>query len=225
MPRILVIDDRRKLLGSLTKLLEQAGYEVATTTSGNEGYRLASSEPFDALILDLMLPDRDGLDVLRSLRREGFSQPVLVLTARDAIEDRVQGLDLGADDYLIKPFAMAELLARLRVRLRRDAGGRETVLRVSDLEMDLVSRQVTRRNIPLGLTRREFELLEYLMRNKNATVTREMIARDVWKENWGGPLTNVVDVYIKVLRRKIEVGESPRLIHTIRGLGYELRGR
>ena len=153
----------------------------------------------------------------------GFAKPVLILTARDGVDDRVQGLDLGADDYLVKPFAMAELLARLRARLRHDPVRRETVLRAADLEMDLVSRRVMRNGCAVGLTRREFELLEYLLRNKNSPVTREMVSREVWQETWGASLTNVVDVYIKVLRRKIGVGEAVPLIHTMRGVGYVLK--
>jgi DNA-binding response OmpR family regulator len=170
-----------------------------------------------------MLPDRDGFTVLRDLRREGFARPVLILTARDGIDDRVQGLGLGADDYLVKPFAMPELLARLRARLRRDPSGRETILQTADVEIDLITRGVTRAGVGLEFTRREFDLLEYLVRNKNSSVTREMIARDVWKENWGTTLTNVVDVYIKVVRRKLESAGGSRLIHTVRGVGYSLR--
>jgi DNA-binding response OmpR family regulator len=223
MPRLLVVEDQIKLLQNLTRGLEQAGYEVAAVSDGGEVLPLVRSEQFDGVILDLMLPGQDGFTVLRKLREEGFSQPVVILTARDGIDDRVQGLDLGADDYLVKPFAMPELLARLRARLRKDPVGRETILRASDLEMDLVTRKVGRGGVELELTRREFELLEYLLRNKNSTVTREMIARDVWKENWGTTLTNVVDVYIKVLRRKTEAGGFARLIQTVRGLGYALR--
>jgi two-component system copper resistance phosphate regulon response regulator CusR len=223
MPKVLVVEDQTKLRQSLKRGLEQAGYEVSAAAGGTEAYRLAQSEHFDVVILDLMLPDRDGFTVLKELRREGFTRPVLILTARDGIDDRVQGLDLGADDYLVKPIAMPELLARLRARLRREPENRETILRAADLEIDLVTRNVSRRDATIELTRREFELLEYLVRNKNSIVTREMIARDVWKENWGATLTNVVDVYIKVLRRKTEVGDQPRLIHTVRGMGYALR--
>ena len=223
MPRLLVVEDQRKLLQSLKRGLEQAGYDVATASDGDAVLSTLRCDCFDGVILDLMLPGQDGFSVLRSLRREGFSLPVLILTARDGIDDRVQGLDLGADDYLVKPFAMPELLARLRARLRREPVGRETVLRAGDLEMDLVTRKTTRGGTAIELTRREFELLEYLLRNKNSTVTREMIARDVWRETWGSTLTNVVDVYIKVLRKKTESGGFGRLIQTVRGLGYALR--
>ena len=222
MAKLLIVEDQKKLLNSLKRGLEQAGYEVSAVPGGDEAYRLAQSGNYDALILDLMLPDRDGFTVLRDLRRDGFARPVLILTARDGIDDRVQGLDLGADDYLVKPFAMPELLARLRARLRRDPSGRETLLHAADLEIDLITRSVTRAGVGVEFTPREFELLEYLVRNKNSTVTREMIARDVWKENWGATLTNVVDVYIKVLRRKLESNGGSRLIHTVRGAGYSL---
>ena len=159
--------------------------------------------PVDAIVLDLMLPERDGLDVLRSLRSDGFTKPILILTARDGVEDRVQGLDSGADDYLAKPFAFAELLARIRALLRRDVVNRELCLKADDLEMNLVTRVITRGGVEIDLTRREFELLEFLLRNKNTAVTRDMIAREVWKEGTG-TLTNTIDVYITLLRKKIE---------------------
>src|SRR5947207_8768789 len=161
-----------------------------------------------------MLPGRDGLEVLAELRRAGNAVPVLMLTARDAVEDRVAGLDGGADDYLVKPFAFAELLARLRVLLRRGRPAAETVLRVADLEVDLLARRVSRGGVEVALAHREFDLLAYLMRHRGATVTREMLGRDVWKEPCVG-LTNVVDVYVNLLRRKLEGGRPP-LIHTVR---------
>jgi len=167
------------------------------------------------------LPGRDGLQVLGDLRRAGKALPVLILTARDAVEDRVTGLDAGADDYLVKPFAFAELLARLRVLLRRDRGA-ETVLRADDLEVDLVGRRVTRGGAEVPLTQREFEVLAYLLRHKNATVTRDMLGREVWKEP-GYALTNVIDVYMTLLRRKVERPGQRPLIHTIRGVGHVLR--
>src|SRR5262245_48042824 len=201
MPRVLVIEDERKVLRSLERGLQAEGYEVVTAANGEAGYRHAVEQPFDCVVLDLMLPGRSGLDVLAALRRAGKAVPVLILTARDAIEDRVVGLDAGADDYLVKPFAFAELLARLRVLLRRPGGDRETVLRADDLEMDLLHHRVTRGGVEVALTLREFELLEYLLRHKNAVVTREMLGRDVWKEP-GYHLTNVVEVYVNFLRRK-----------------------
>jgi two-component system, OmpR family, copper resistance phosphate regulon response regulator CusR len=222
MPRLLVVEDQKKLLSSLESGLREEGYEVATAETGEQGYYVATTEPVDAVVLDLMLPGRDGIRVLRDLRANGFTQPVLILTARDAVEDRILGLDGGADDYLVKPFAFAELLARLRALLRRDVSGRELVLRADDLEVDLLTRRVVRGGLELDLTRREYELLEYLLRHKNATVTRDMIARDVWKEATGAP-TNAIDVYITLLRKKVERAGARQLIHTVRGVGYGLR--
>lgn len=222
MARVLVVEDQKKLLQSLRKGLEEEGYEVLTAATGEEGYYHATTGPIDAIVLDLMLPGRNGLEVLRDLRAQGFAKPILILTARDAVDDRVGGLDGGADDYLVKPFAFAELLARLRALLRRDITGRELFLRADDLEMDLLARRVVRDGIEVELTRREFELLEYLLRHKNATVTREMIGRDVWKETTGIP-TNVIDVYITQLRKKVDRPPGRQLIQTIRGVGYVLR--
>jgi DNA-binding response OmpR family regulator len=222
MSRLLVIEDQRKLLQSLERGLSEEGYEVIPALTGEEGYLQAKSRPVDAIVLDLMLPERDGLDVLRSLRSEGFSKPILILTARDTVEDRVQGLDSGADDYLPKPFAFAELLARIRALLRRDIVNRDLCLKADDLEMNLVTRVVTRGGMEIDLTRREFELLEFLLRNKNSTVTRDMIAREVWKEGTG-TLTNTIDVYITLLRKKIERQDKRTLIHTVRGVGYALK--
>jgi len=222
MPRLLVIEDHKKLQKSLQRGLSDEGYEVVSALTGEEGYFLATTERFDAVVLDLMLPGRSGLDILRELRSKGFSKPVLILTARDAVNDRVSGLDAGADDYLVKPFALAELLARVRALLRRDLGGRELFLRVDDLEIDLLGRRVVRGGIELDLTRREYELLEYLIRNKNSTVTRDMIARDVWRDT-DGTLTNNIDVFINSLRKKVEQPERRQLILTIRGVGYVVR--
>jgi DNA-binding response OmpR family regulator len=222
MPRLLIVEDQKKLLNSLKRGLEEEGYEVVTAFTGEQGYYAATVEEIDALVLDLMLPGRHGLQVLRDLRLAGFSKPVLILTARDAIEDRVAGLDGGADDYLVKPFAFAELLARLRALLRRDVSGRELFLRADDLEIDLLSHRVVRGGVELDLTRREYELLEYLLRHKNSTVTRDMIGRDVWKET-SGALTNIIDVYINSLRKKVERPEKRQIIHTIRGVGYAAR--
>ncbi len=220
MSRLLVVEDERKMLRSLERGLRAEGYDVTTAATGEDGYRLATEQSFDCVVLDRMLPGRDGLEVLADLRRAGRAVPVLLLTARDAVEDRVAGLDGGADDYLVKPFAFAELLARLRVLLRRERA--ETVLRAADLEVDLVRRRVSRGGAEVSLTQREFELLEYLLRHKNATVTRDMLGRDVWREP-GHALTNVIDVFVTLLRRKVERPGLPPLIHTLRGLGYSLR--
>jgi DNA-binding response OmpR family regulator len=195
---------------------------VVAAATGEEGFQQAIAEPFDCVVLDLLLPGRDGLQVLAELRQIGNKVPVLILTARDAVEDRVVGLDAGADDYLVKPFAFAELLARLRVLLRRERGGPETVLRADDLEVDLLNRRACRAGQELPLTQREFEVLAYLLRHKNQIVTRDMLGREVWKEpNYA--LTNVIDVYINLLRRKVEKPGQQPLIHTLRGVGYCLR--
>ena len=219
MPRVLVVEDQEKLRRNLEQVLAAAGYDTHVAGTGDDGYRLATTEPFDALILDLTLPGRDGLQILADLRARGFSQPILILTARDAIEDRVAGLDSGADDYLIKPFAHAELLARLRALLRRSQTPAELVLRHEDLEMDLVARRVLRGGKEVELSQREYALLEYLLRNKNSVVSREMLARDVWKEP-AGVMTNAIEVCMNGLRKKIESAAARPLIRTVRGVGY-----
>jgi DNA-binding response OmpR family regulator len=222
MPRVLVVEDELKILRSLERGLRADGYDVATATSGEDGFQQVTARPFDCIILDLLLPGRDGLQVLADLRQMGNKVPVLILTARDAVEDRVIGLDAGADDYLVKPFAFAELLARLRVLLRRERGGQETVLRADDLELDLLNRRASRAGQELPLTQREFELLAFMLRHKNQIVTRDMLGREVWKEpNY--TLTNVIDTYISLLRRKVERPGQHPLIHTLRGVGYCLR--
>src|SRR6185312_15982537 len=222
MARVLIVEDQKKLLQSLRRGLEEEGYEVLAAATGEDGYYLAMTGSPDVIILDLMLPGRDGLRILQDLRNQGYAKPVLILTARDTIDDRVAGLDGGGDDYLVKPFANAELLARLRALLRRDVSGRELILRADDLEMDLLARRVVRNGAELDLTRRECELLEYLLRHKNAAVTRDMIAREVWKEATGAP-TKAIDVYVTLLRKKVERPGARQLIHTVRGVGYALR--
>jgi two-component system, OmpR family, copper resistance phosphate regulon response regulator CusR len=222
MHHALVIEDELKLLHSLEQGLRAEGYEVTTAATGEEGGRLAAAQPFDCLVLDLLLPGWDGLQVLADLRRRGNKLPILILTARDAVEDRIIGLDAGADDYLVKPFAFAELLARLRVLLRRGQSERPTVLRADDLEVDLIERRARRAGVEIVLTHREFEVLSYLVRHKNAVVTRDMLGREVWKEP-NHALTNVIDVYITLLRRKLERPGRRSLIHTVRGVGYILR--
>lgn len=224
MPSVLVIEDERMLLERLRQGLEEEGYAVAAAANGEDGFALATAQPFDALVLDLMLPGRDGWQILSGLRANGFVKPVLILTARDGIDDRVRGLDGGADDYLVKPFAFAELLARLRALLRRDHTGGESILTVGDLEVDLLQRRVVRGSMELPLRNREFELLVYLIRHRNMAVSREMLARGVWKEP-SAVLTNIIDVQINHLRRKIEGPGGPQLIHTVRGVGYTLKGK
>jgi DNA-binding response OmpR family regulator len=220
--RVLVVEDERKVLHNLVHGLRAEGYEAVGVATGEEGLTMAAQGAFDCVVLDLMLPGRDGLQVLAELRRAGKLWPVLILTARDAVTDRVRGLDSGADDYLVKPFAFAELLARLRVLLRRGRGDGETVLRADDLELDLLQRRVTRGGTEIALTHREFDLLAYLLRHKNTAVTRDMLGRDVWKEP-GHALTNVIDVFVTLLRRKVEKPGKQPLIHTLRGIGYSLR--
>ena len=220
MPNLLIVEDHRSLLESLRTGLEEEGYRVFTATSGVEGHLIARREPLDAIMLDLQLPDGDGLQMLKTIRSEGLNIPVLILSARDSLEDRVLGLDSGADDYLVKPVAFAELLARLRSLLRRNFAA-DTVLKYDTLSVDLLSRKVTRHGDTLELTRREFELIEYFLRHKNEVVTRQMLARDVWKAataTW----TNVIEVQVKSLRKKIERDDWPRILHTVRGEGYQL---
>lgn len=222
MPRLLVIEDQKRLQGSLRRGLKEEGYEVVSALTGEDGYYVATTQTCDALMLDLMLPGRDGLSILRDLRVHGFSKPVLILTARDAVQDRVAGLDAGADDYLVKPFAFAELVARLRALLRRNLSERELVLRADNLEVDLVAHRAVRDGVELDLSQREFELLEFLLRHRNMTVTRDMISREVWKEP-DGVWTNVIEVYINSLRKKVELTGQRQLIQTVRGVGYALR--
>ncbi len=220
--RILVVEDESKVARALREGLERQGHEVVIAPNGEEGFFLVNAEEFDLVILDLMLPGRDGLQVLSTLRKRGLETPVLILTARDAIEDRVEGLDKGADGYLVKPFAFPELLARVRALLRRTEQGPQ--LKLADLEMDVMTRKAKRRGQYLELTAREFELLEYLLRHKEQVVSREMLARHVWKESARAtPLDNVMDVHINRLRRKVDEPFDRKLIHTVRGLGFVLR--
>ena len=218
------MEDEPKVARALSEGLEAQGYDVTVAATGEDGYFLASSEPFELLILDLSLPGRDGLEVLDALRKKGFLTPVLILTARDGVDDRVNGLDRGADDYMVKPFAFAELLARVRALVRRGRGDQLLRLTAGDLVLDVVSRKVERGGEPVTLTPREFELLEYLLRHRGTIVSREMLARDVWNETERGtPLDNVIDVHVGRLRRKIDSGQSERLIHTVRGVGFLIR--
>lgn len=222
MARVVVIEDQKRLQNSLRRGLEEEGYEVVSALTGEEGFFLVTTQACDALVLDWMLPGRDGLSILKELRTHGFKKPILILTSRDAVEDRVAGLDAGADDYLIKPFAFAELVARLRVMLRRNVPDRELILRADNLELDLVAHRAVRNGVELDLSLREFELLEFLLRHRNTNVTRDMISRDVWKEP-DGVWTNVIDVYINSLRKKVEQPGQRQLIQTVRGVGYALR--
>jgi two-component system copper resistance phosphate regulon response regulator CusR len=223
-PRVLVVEDEPKVARALREGLTAEGYDVVVAPTGEDAFFRASSEPFDLLILDRMLPGHEGLEVLRALRQKGHLAPVLLLTARHAVEDRVEGLDAGADDYMVKPFAFTELLARVRALVRRGRGDQLLRLVVADLVIDVPSRQVTRGGETIELTPREYELVEYLVRHRGTIVSREMLARDVWKEpERGTPLDNVIDVHVTRLRRKLDQGRALRLIHTVRGVGFLVR--
>ena len=220
--RILVVEDEKKVASFIKKGLQQEGYAVDAAYDGQEALQNATAFDYDLVILDLMLPTRDGLEILTTLRKKGSRVPVLVLTARDGVEDRVLGLDRGADDYLVKPFAFPELVARIRALLRR---GRPEPLRLrcADLEVDLAARKITRGGKMLDLRAREFELLAYLLRNQGQLVSREMLARDVWKiVQRGTPLDNVIDVHIARVRKKVDSDSLTKLIHTVRGVGFVL---
>jgi two-component system copper resistance phosphate regulon response regulator CusR len=222
--RVLVVEDELKVANALREGLEGEKYEVVVERTGEGAFFRVNTETFDIVLLDLTLPGRDGLEILKAVRARGLQTPVLVLTARDSLEDRVSGLDAGADDYLVKPFAFAELLARTRALVRRGRVAEAPRLALADLDMDLVTRQVTRTGKPVELTVREFELLEYLLRHQGQVVSRETLARDVWKEtSRTTPLDNVIDVHIARLRRKVDGEDRPKLIHTVRGVGFMLR--
>jgi DNA-binding response OmpR family regulator len=222
--RILVIEDEPKVGRALREGLQAEDYDVTLAPTGEEGFFLASSQPFDLIVLDILLPGRDGLEVLGALRRQGVESPVLLLTAKDVIEDRVAGLDAGADDYLVKPFAFAELSARIRALLRRGKPEAAAPLRIDTLEIDPVSRAVHRSGQRIDLTAREFDLLEFLVRNMGRVVSREMLAREVWKEtSRATPIDNVIDVHVARLRRKIDDQFSRKLVHTVRGVGFAIR--
>jgi two-component system copper resistance phosphate regulon response regulator CusR len=222
--RILVIEDEPKVARALGDGLGAEGYAVDVAHTGEEGFYLVCSKSYDLLLLDRMLPGRDGLEILQTLRARGFLLPVLVLTARDGVSDRVAGLDAGADDYLVKPFAFPELLARVRALLRRSRGDQILRLTVADLVLDVTTREASRAGRPLELTAREFELLEYLVRHNGVIVSREMLARDVWHETRRGtPLDNVIDVHIARLRKKVDLDSEAKLIQTVRGVGFIVR--
>lgn len=222
--RILVIEDEKKLAAAIRDSLVAEHYDVMLAYSGEDGFFRLNAQLFDLVILDLMLPGCSGLEVLTTLRRRGLQIPVLILTARDAVEDRVLGLDGGADDYLVKPFAFPELHARLRTLLRRGRPVEALRLKFADVEMDLVTREVRRAGQVLQLTAKEFELFEFLLRHADRVVSREMLAREVWKETARAtPLDNVIDVHIARLRRKVDEGFGGKLLHTVRGVGFILR--
>jgi two-component system copper resistance phosphate regulon response regulator CusR len=222
--RILVVEDESKLASAIAEGLEGNGYEVAVADSGEMGIRQLQKAAFDLVLLDVMLPRQGGLETLREMRRSGFRTPVLILTSRGSVEDRVRGLDAGADDYLVKPFAFPELLARVRALHRRAHQETASVLQLADLRMDVSGRIATRGDVALDLTGREFDLLEYLLLNCGSVVSREMVARDVWKTTVRyTSLDNVIDVHIARIRKKLDDPFPVKLLHTVRGLGFVLR--
>jgi two-component system copper resistance phosphate regulon response regulator CusR len=220
MTRVLVVEDQRSLLHNLERGLVEEGYEVVSAATIDEARTALAQQP-DLILLDLLLPDGSGIDLLRQIRAQRGRQPILILTARDSVDDRIQGLDAGADDYLVKPFSFNELLARLRALLRRRSLDQQALLSVEGLEVDRLRRVAFRDGRPLEISNRQFELLAYLMQNAHRVVSREMIARDVWKESTA-TWTNVIEVHIAQLRRKIERPDLPTILHTVRGQGYQL---
>jgi two-component system copper resistance phosphate regulon response regulator CusR len=222
---ILVVEDEKKLANALQEGLEAEKLSVKVANTGEEAYFLVSTERFDLLLLDIMLPGRDGIEILKALRQKGLTMPVLMLTSKDAIEDRVRGLDAGADDYMVKPFAFPELLARIQAIARRSKLiDVVSVLKLADLEMDTPRHSVSREGREIQLTSREFELLAYFLRHQGHVVSREMLARDVWNESARHtPLDNVIDVHIAHLRHKLDEPFRKRLLHTVRGVGFVLR--
>jgi two-component system copper resistance phosphate regulon response regulator CusR len=217
--RILLVEDESRVAGFIAKGLREQTYAVDIARDGEQALYYAAVNEYDLVILDVMLPVKDGHSVCRELRASGFRTPILMLTARDAVDDRVAGLDSGADDYLTKPFDFKELLARLRALLRRSASLRPPVARMADLTLDTASHAVTRAGKPLSLTAKEYALLEFLVLNEGRVVGREQIAQHVWDESFD-PFSNVIDVYVKRLRDKLDTGYGTRLIHTRRGEGY-----
>ncbi len=220
--RILIVEDEKKVAGFIKKGLEEETYAVDVAYDGEEGFHLADMNQYDMIILDLMLPKMDGLEVLTRLRDKKVSTPILLLTAKDAVDDKVTGLNKGADDYLTKPFAFSELLARIRSLLRRGQVETQTELKVGDLCLDMVSHKVSREGEEIELTGKEYSLLEYFMRNEGKVLTRTMIAEHVWDYNFD-TFTNVIDVYVNHLRKKIDKKYPAKLLHTLRGVGYVMR--
>jgi DNA-binding response OmpR family regulator len=220
--RVLVVEDSRRLAGIIKRGLLEEGYTVDNAYDGEEAQYMAESTPFDLIVLDIMLPKKDGLAVCRDLRAKNVNIPILMLTAKDSVEDRVLGLDTGADDYLVKPFAFSELLARLRALLRREVLPRVQKLQVGDLSLDPQSREAWRDGSRMDLTAKEYAILEYFMRRPNAVVTRTMLGESVWDYEFDG-LSNIIDVYVRRLRRKIDREGQDSLIQTVRGSGYRLR--
>jgi len=219
--KILVVEDEERVAQFIQKGLKEEGHAVDVAYDGEDGGFLAEVNDYDLIILDLMLPKKNGLQTCKEIRDHGVNTPVLMLTARDSVEDKVRGLDAGADDYLAKPFAFEELLARVRALLRRQSESKTPTLKIADLELDPMSRQVTRSGKPIRLTTKEYALLEYLLRNPKKVLSRTLIGEHVWDMNFD-PESNVIDVYVSHLRTKVDKGFEPPLIHTLRGQGYIL---
>jgi DNA-binding response OmpR family regulator len=220
--KVLVIEDEKKIASFIRKGLEAAGFVLDISHHGDEGFTLAITRPYDAIVLDIMLPGKDGLSILRQLRDRKMSVPVILLTARSGLNERLEGLNLGADDYLPKPFFIEELIARLHAVIRRSSGAPQSLLQVEDLTVNLLTREVARAGREIALTAREFALLESLMRSPGRVLTRAQICEQVWEYNFD-PGTNLVEVYVQRLRKKIDEGAAVKLIETIRGVGYRIR--
>jgi len=220
--RLLVVEDEKKLNELITKKLEKEYYGVDSCFDGEEAVRYVEGTEYDAIILDIMLPKLDGFEVIKRIRAKKNKVPILLLTARDNIDDKVKGLDYGADDYLVKPFIFEELMARIHVLLRRNSGNADNIITIANLKVDLDAKTVFRDDVLIKLSGREYSILEYLIRNKGKILPRERIEDHIWNYEFEGG-TNVIDVYIRYLRKKIDDGYTPKLIHTVRGLGYVLR--
>ena len=220
--RILVVEDEKKVASFIKRGLEEEGYSVDIAYDGDEGLKMGTDEEYELILMDLMLPQKDGLEVIRDLREQDIRTPVLCLTAKDKVDDIVSGLDSGSDDYLTKPFAFAELLARVRALIRRGTSERGAEITFADLRLDPVAHKVWRSDKEIDLTTKEYALLEYMMRNPNQTLTRSMIAEQVWDYTFDS-FTNIIDVYVNYLRKKIDRDFDKKLIHTVRGVGYVLK--
>jgi len=220
--KVLVVEDEKRIAGFIRKGLEEHGFVVECSADGNEAYCLATTQQYDAIVLDIMLPGRDGLSILQNLRKRKNTVPVILLTARTELDERVEGLNFGADDYLTKPFYVEELIARVHAVVRRASGERLSILQADDLVVNLITREVKRGDTPVKLTAREFSLLEYLMRSPGRVFTRTQILEHVWGYDFD-PSTNLIDVHIQRLRRKISPDDKQQLIETMRGVGYRFK--